>query len=303
MNSQKISPLNIQGDLSFIMDSSPAGIMIVNQLGKIKAANQSAHDCFNFADGSLIGIDIEQLIPTGKHAAHKKYVSDYLDKPIAKSMQNRNSVEGLTLDNKIVDLKIGLSPVTYNDQACTLVSLINVTDKKFIEKLQESNCVLEKMANYDETTKLPNRHMFKKLVTKLLNISNREKILSLIAFIDLNHFKKINDTYGHLAGDEVLISVAEKLKLLPRESDVCCRYGGDEFLIYFHNINHRENAVKLVQKIEKSIASIDVKNINVNLALSASVGISITNNNMSLDEAIQQADDSMYIAKAHNRRN
>ena len=123
-----------------------------------------------------------------------------------------------------------------------------------------------------------------------------------ILFIDLDNFKRINDQYGHDAGDVVLCAVAKKLQTLIRASDTVCRQGGDEFVVLLSEITDREGVETLAVKLRKAIETPCELGDHV-FAVSASVGIAVYPEHGDTVEAIlQRADAAMYRAKSESER-
>lgn len=162
-------------------------------------------------------------------------------------------------------------------------------------ELQEA---LQQKALYDELTRLPNRGLFNdRLVAALNRVRRDHKKLALIYF-DINNFKWVNDTYGHLVGDLLLKTMAERLSGSIRASDTVARIGGDEFVCLLEGDLASNDVAKLVAKIRKQVdgpAAID----GYNLELSASVGWAICPDQAeTMDALMSFADHAMYADKA-----
>jgi diguanylate cyclase (GGDEF)-like protein len=158
------------------------------------------------------------------------------------------------------------------------------------------------LANYDNLTSLPNRYRFFIEAEKFLNIAKRENLSFVVIFIDLDNFKKINDTLGHKYGDKVLIKVSKIIKkYFVRATDTYCRMGGDEFIIF--SIQQEKNTFeKFLKEIIEEINKIEFKNIKI----SASVGVLFVKNpdkNLKLENLIKLADKLMYEIKNSGKNN
>lgn len=178
-------------------------------------------------------------------------------------------------------------------------SFSDITTRKAAEQK------IEFLAHYDALTRLPNRALFAdRLDLALLATGRNEKKVALL-FLDLDKFKNINDTMGHLAGDILLQSVAERLKSCVRESDTICRQGGDEFMILLPDVDNADDVENVAKKIITAMESphpiaLDGQDIVVTF----SVGISIFPDNAEDSETlIKCADAAMYRAKAQGRNN
>lgn len=181
-----------------------------------------------------------------------------------------------------------------------------------ITQQKNNQLKIESMAFYDSLTKLPNRSLLNDRLKVAIEHSKRSKKCGAVMFLDLDHFKTINDSYGHQAGDELLIIVAERLKNIMRADDTVARFGGDEFVIIINDldcdpiraaIKAQEIAHKIRAEISKKI-KINLNNMTqeVDYYITASVGISVfeaDENNAT--ELLQLADLALYQAKKNGR--
>lgn len=172
-----------------------------------------------------------------------------------------------------------------------------------ITKRKEAERRIEFLAHYDSLTKLPNRALFQDRLLRALVISDRNKTKVGLMFLDLDKFKSINDTLGHLAGDQLLQSVAERLTSCLRESDTLCRQGGDEFMILLENINSAQDVELIATKIMDAMVHPHMLDKHMT-AVSFSIGAAIYPDDAKDAESfIKCADDAMYVAKQSGRNN
>ena len=157
---------------------------------------------------------------------------------------------------------------------------------------------LEKMAMFDVLTGLPNRNMLTFQIEKQLANSIRDDRLVALMFMDLDDFKKVNDSHGHDVGDKLLKAAAMRISRPIRESDIASRFGGDEFVILLSNIESKKHVDTVAQKIiDEFQAPIIVD--DVTFYVSISIGIAITNHSRATPvELLRHADIAMYEAKA-----
>ncbi|MCL1854243.1 MAG: diguanylate cyclase [Clostridia bacterium] len=162
---------------------------------------------------------------------------------------------------------------------------------------------LKELANYDALTGVYNRRFFMELASFQIARSIRAGIDCFIIIFDLDHFKKVNDTYGHPAGDKVLTEVAQRVKNSIRPYDILGRYGGEEFVMLMTDIKeiNRENAANAVERIRQGICKAPIQFGGSSIPVSASFGIAYAAPLNDLDAAIQYADDALYQAKAMGR--
>jgi diguanylate cyclase (GGDEF)-like protein len=172
-----------------------------------------------------------------------------------------------------------------------------------ITKRKEDEAHIEHLAHYDSLTHLPNRALFADRLKHALVTGTRNKKKTALLFLDLDKFKRVNDTMGHVAGDMLLQSVADRLRSCRRESDTICRQGGDEFLILLPEVSGPEDAETVARTIVKAMEEPHQVG-DKELVITFSIGISICPDDATDDEMmIKHADDAMYLAKDSGRNN
>jgi diguanylate cyclase (GGDEF)-like protein/PAS domain S-box-containing protein len=158
------------------------------------------------------------------------------------------------------------------------------------------------MAHHDALTELPNRRFFKERVDRLITRGDRGKGLIALLFVDLDHFKDINDNYGHEVGDEVLRSVAQRLVADVRETDVVCRHGGDEFLIALGEFQDRASLLKQVERVMHAINGSYSTN-TMRFDVSCTIGVAVyPHDGLDCETLMRRADYALYQAKGEGRR-
>ena len=169
------------------------------------------------------------------------------------------------------------------------------------KELRDANKKLLEISNIDYLTNIPNRRYFFEAGSKSFYLAKREeKNLSIIC-IDIDYFKKINDTYGHDIGDEILKLLANTMAKIVRKSDILARTGGEEFTILLNNMNGR-NAFVFAEKLRNNIENLTYTNNDIKIKLTISLGISqMKKDDENLDSIIIRADKALYLAKEENR--
>jgi len=168
------------------------------------------------------------------------------------------------------------------------------------EKLEKALVLVKKESKKDFLTNLASRRALDEELKKIESGYKRYKIDYSVCFVDIDHFKMVNDTYGHDAGDIVLAALGKILKKFTRESDFVGRYGGEEFLMVLPN-THLQNAVEFANKIKDIIANFKFLYKNDRIDVKVSIGVSERKNNKSLEETIKKADNMLYKAKQNGR--
>jgi diguanylate cyclase (GGDEF)-like protein/PAS domain S-box-containing protein len=172
--------------------------------------------------------------------------------------------------------------------------------------VSESRAITQKMshlAEHDVLTCLPNRALLSDRLEHGIAIAHRHSRQMAVLFIDLDRFKHINDSLGHLVGDRILKAVAERILPCIRHSDTVCRYGGDEFVVLLSEINRAEDAAVIAEKIR--LAVMEPYTIDSHyLHLTTSIGVSVyPNDGKDASTLLQYADIAMYHAKEKGRNN
>lgn len=184
--------------------------------------------------------------------------------------------------------------VVYWNRKITRTNTLLIEAKKDIE---QKNKELEKLAITDKLTNIYNRRKLDEMLEHELNRSQRFKHTFAVVILDIDHFKKVNDTYGHQEGDKVLIQIANILKTHIRKTDIVGRFGGEEFVIICPE-SHQENVYNLIEKIRLYIENYTFENIG---NITASFGITMLQENDTEEALLKRADDALYKAKNNGR--
>ncbi|NOQ30555.1 MAG: diguanylate cyclase [Helicobacteraceae bacterium] len=276
---------------------------------------ENNYDCVVVLEGKLpIGIlttkDIMNLIKNRPNLDSD--VSEYMSTPVESLDENSSIKEAINF----MQVKHFKRIVTTNSDGeftglilqKELISLSYsrwaILMKQYSSELSEINTLLEdkskkfeKMASIDQLTGLYNRYKFTELfVLEYHTMVQRDNKMSLI-MLDIDHFKKINDRYGHNIGDTVLLQLSNILLRHLRNVDIIGRWGGEEFLILLPTAEI-ENAKKLAEKLRLSIEEYDMDN---NLKITTSFGVTEIKQGDDIKSAVKRADDALYEAKAKGR--
>ena len=199
----------------------------------------------------------------------------------------------------------GIDYITKPFKALELLARLrtHLNMQELLKELEDSHKDLELLASQDHMTKLYNRRYFSEISMKILELAKRNKKDLSVLMLDIDKFKNVNDTYGHHVGDDVIIALANVLKNLSRNSDVACRFGGEEFLILLPETN-LEGAYAIAEKIRKHVEDLVIKLENqetLKFTISAGVAQIDIENELNLEKTIQRADDALYEAKEGGR--
>lgn len=177
--------------------------------------------------------------------------------------------------------------------------IVRISDS-YQSQLHELKIRLDRSSRSDCLTGLSNRRdMYDKLKTELSRSQRHSKTFALV-MMDFDHFKQINDTYGHEVGDRVLMEAAQSVRDNLRQEDSCCRWGGEEFLLLFPETN-QVTAVHISEKLRRLIAGISIDASGTEIRLTASLGVAIYQPGETIAECIKRADEALYEAKNKGR--
>lgn len=283
---------------SAILDSSMDSIVTLDLSGRILEFNPAAEKTFDCPQQVAKRKDfIEAFVPEEK----KEYIRNSLEHgfllPNGLLLNRRNSLHLLRKDSSQFPAEISVTN-SHRGNSFSGEYVLNIRDVTRQRRLQEK---LRQLAYSDPLTGLYNRtYLIDKLSKTLSSLESRNESL-VVFFLDLDKFKRINDTMGHKAGDELLCEVANRLTSVTRETDIITRWGGDEFIILMQGkLNHtiaNHKATEILDAMRKpfNLEGHDLK-------IPTSIGISmVSNTDLDADKIIQQADIAMYEAKLQGR--
>ncbi len=264
---------------------------------------------WNHASQVMFGYTADEII--GKHISILYLEKDLSVFPDAKEMlmktdEFRTDIELVTKSKNIIFVSLTLSLL--RDESGKFTNIVgysqDISERKKAEvELREQKNILHHQAHHDSLTGLPNRVLFNDRLEQAIEKARRSKTSMALLFIDLDHFKEINDSLGHIVGDNILIDVTTRLQKIIRGEDTLSRLGGDEFTIILENLTQGQDASLLAQKILKVLSEPMIIEDH-ELYISSSIGISLSPEDGSLaTNLLKYADSAMYKAKANGRNN
>ena len=274
-------------DYLAILNSSPVGMLLVDQQFKIVFANAKAESMFGYDGGELNGMPVNCLVPEQMRPGHTGSMAKFFDTNKKRGLSKGRYLPVLHRGGEMIKVEIGLMPVEVDGEKHILVSLLEI-----------ANQILNVAPHKDALTGLANRALFMELARNLRSLAVREGAAMSLLFIDLDGFKQVNDTLGHQAGDRLLGSIANILEKNRRRNDIVGRYGGDEFVMCLYDVRSCQAAEKISRSIIRDIESVSATELD-QLPVSASIGqlYLASAGALSLDDALKAADEAMYDAK------
>ncbi len=188
--------------------------------------------------------------------------------------------------------------IIHDQQGDTIGAVISFRD---VSTARAASLEMSRVAQHDVLTQLPNRTLFDDRLTQAISLAERQGKQLAVLFVDVDQFKRINDTLGHGVGDNLLRSIAGRLSACIRRTDTVSRLGGDEFLILLSQVEHAEDAAITARKILRAIAAphiIDNKSLDINVSIGGSTYPADGQDAASL---VSRADIAMYEAKQNGR--
>lgn len=179
---------------------------------------------------------------------------------------------------------------------------VHQRSERLFDELETKNAQLHQLAMYDQLTALPNRRLFEELFHRHAALAQRSGEAMALLFVDLDHFKDVNDSHGHAAGDVLLTTAADRLRGALRQGDVVCRLGGDEFVVLLAQAHPWEAVAQAARRLLAAVEAPFALPSGDRVRLSASIGIALLpHDGDDLDTLMRHADLAMYAAKDSGR--
>jgi diguanylate cyclase (GGDEF)-like protein/PAS domain S-box-containing protein len=267
------------------------GIMIVDADNNIIEANPAFSELTGYSHDEVLGMN-PKLLSSGKQSP--EFYSD-----MWKSLNEASHWEG-ELWNRRKDgeaFLVQMSIYSLKDRHGKIVNRIGVFSDITQSKAEQETVAHQ--AQHDFLTNLPNRLLFGDRFKQQLARAKRHKKKFAVLYLDLDRFKPVNDTLGHQIGDQLLVAVAERLKLQVREIDTVSRFGGDEFAVLMSEVSSRHDVTVLAEKILAALSLPYTIAGNV-IHITGSMGIAIyPDDGRDMEIIMSKADTAMYKAKHH----
>jgi diguanylate cyclase (GGDEF)-like protein/PAS domain S-box-containing protein len=290
----------LEQQFKLITDVVGEGIFLVDTEGKIIFSNPEANRLIGYSFNEIKGRFIQEII-------HKQQLDGTLYKPVENPLYVAITSGKIYNEEGFFSCKSGFlmavmiacRPVFKDDLLDgAVIAFRDITEqKKYLQSLETINKLLETQATTDALTGIYNRiKLNKSLKIEMARSERYQSPLSLTIF-DIDNFKKVNDTYGHSAGDDVLKCLTKLVQTNIRETDIFARWGGEEFVILTPGLSTLETA-RLADKLRHKIAEFDFKKPQ---KITASFGITSFKSGDSSTLLINRADDALYRAKKSGR--
>ncbi|MFA6921839.1 MAG: diguanylate cyclase, partial [Gallionella sp.] len=281
-----------QGQLQAVIQNVMDGIITINEAGEIQGFNPAAEQIFGYLQQDVLGKNVKILMPEPEQSVHDEHISRYLRTGQAKLIGVRGrEVMAVRKCGEQFPMELSLSKMVLAGQTYFVGIARDITERKRTE------LKIAHLAHYDYLTDLPNRALYLDKLEHSISLAKRNNYKVAVLFLDLDGFKKINDTMGHDVGDLLLQGVSKRLKDTIRASDTVARVGGDEFTFVLNDTGSNESACVIAEKIIAALSAPFVLKGH-RCHVGGSIGISVfPDDSKSLKKLIIQADEAMYLSK------
>ena len=275
-----------------LFETASDAILSIAENGLILMANRAAKDVFEYPGQEIVGLDVRRLLGSGEEGTWE-VLARYASRPEPGKYVESSAVSRY---GKKIPFHISISESISSGRRFYTVIMRDVSQIKAYEE------DLQVLANTDSLTRLFNRRQLYPIMQNELDRSIRKRIPFSVLLIDIDHFKKFNDAYGHAGGDLLLVGFADKLRSAIRQMDSAFRFGGEEFVVLLPE-TAGQDARMPAERFRQIIAGSrfprppDGRPVSVTV----SVGVAGYRNGDTLDDVIRHADLAMYAAKSGGR--
>jgi diguanylate cyclase (GGDEF)-like protein/PAS domain S-box-containing protein len=280
-----------------VLDALPTMAFVLSPVGRLRSANRAFTRILGHPLETSLGRPLTDFVSVAKVFAVSESIASVTDGHGRVTFE----AELLDVDGDAHPMSITLVDLVADEAVRGLVA--TATDISALAAVRDR---LAHAATHDSLTGLPNRLLLQeRLSSALSNAATRDGRVGVV-FVDVDQLKVVNDTYGHRAGDQVLVEVAHRLAAAVRDSDLVARYGGDEFVVVASGLDHRSLG-RLVDRISWLMQTPVALELgggqpDIEVRVTLGVGAVIADDAITIDEAIEQADAALLRIRAHRRQ-
>jgi diguanylate cyclase (GGDEF)-like protein/PAS domain S-box-containing protein len=328
-----VSGFTLPSEMRDLLEDLPLALVGVDAGGRIVFANREAETLLGYDRGEVLGQPVEILVPEALRGRHQLARAAYQRAPATRRMGASRELSARRRDGSEFPVAVSLNAPRCADGALVLAGIVDLTTQKelqahlhdqyalmerrvlertaelqqrtrqteeLLQSLKQARSELERLSRHDPLTGLLNRREFDERATRELRRASRRQSPTCVAMLDLDHFKSVNDRFGHALGDRVLRRVAAILQTEVRRDDVVARYGGEEFIILLPETALDESTA-VIERVRSAVASEPWNEIRAGLALTLSAGLAELARSETLASLIDRADQLLYRAKRGGR--
>ncbi|HEX5831132.1 MAG TPA: PAS domain S-box protein [Gemmatimonadaceae bacterium] len=276
-----------------VFASAGIGVARISLRGRWLEVNRRACEITGYSAEELVGRPWSDILDPTDRAHDTTLLRGLLSGKVPSLTVDRRFVRK---DGDVVWVKLTYTVVREPNRVPRSLAVIleDVTERRTLEAR------LRELAFHDPLTGLANRALFHDRVTHAFERAEREAMSAAVLFLDIDDFKRVNDSLGHAAGDELLLAAAERIRTTVRSSDTAARFGGDEFAVLVEDTHSPADAAELAERLTAAFfAPFSVAGREI--VTGASIGVAIAEPGETPDEVLRNADVAMYVAKARGR--
>jgi diguanylate cyclase (GGDEF)-like protein/PAS domain S-box-containing protein len=288
--------LESESKMRAIAESARDAIVMLDLEGRVSYWNPAAVDIFGYTAEEVMGRSLHDLLapPQNLHAYHAAFPS-FMKTGQGEAIGKSHEIVAYRKDGSEIPVQLSLSSFKLNDGWYAVGIISDITERKRLE------AELQLQATLDELTGISNRRYFLKLATNEIKRALRLNHPLTIAILDIDHFKNINDSYGHASGDQALVAFSQICQEQLREIDLFARIGGDEFALLLPETNPTQS-VMAVERVRIAIAAQVLTLAGEPVTITISAGIAgLEGQCETLDALMDRADQALYRAKGAGR--
>lgn len=272
---------------NLIVNNISSGILVLDVLGRVVEINPFAKKLIGKKNEHVIGKYLEEVLKDWPAMGYSPGIIEQHEQEIS-----------LSQETGFLYFLVQISPIRneHGKMLGHVIVLVDITDRKRAEM------ELERLARTDVLTSVTNRrHFFELAETQFVHAQRYGRSMAMM-MLDLDHFKQINDRYGHLAGDLILQMAAQECQNHLRTMDIFARYGGEEFVCLLPEQDH-DGALETAERIRQIIEKVQVTFEEQSICVTASIGVASLQeeNGLTLEGLIDRADQALYASKANGR--
>lgn len=278
----------VAAEYAAVMQATGDAILAVDKSGEIRSCNKAATALFSGEHDALIGRSIVDLAAEDD----REHLREQLDVTMATLREHSLEMTLTAFDGRRVDVTITLSPIGESVDLHVAAVVHDLTE------IKQAQTEIRHLASHDPLTDLANRRQLNERLAHLARHRDTGSALVAMLYVDVNHFKAVNDTYGHDTGDELLVELATRLRDAVDGDTLVCRVGGDEFIVVFEGVSSTAAAVAMGNRVLAHTQSTPVHCGNVTIQPSLSMGVACLGASAHTpEELLTQADMAMFEAK------
>ena len=286
-------------ELAVILDANPHPLFAINEARNIIFCNDATSEFFSIESEDLEGKTVSDLLGERRD---KECLELYNEVDLVFTSKDTRTIPNMSWTDARSQERIVQLTLTYfalYDHPSVLISSTDITDRV------KAEARVEKLAYFDDLTDLPNRNNVNDKLAEDIAYAREKSLYGAAVFIDLDEFKRINDSRGHSIGDELLRLTAMRIGKNIRQSETLARLGGDEFILSVPELSaDAEDARKKASDLAARLLTLIKQPVSLNgeeFIVSASIGIALYHDEETVEELLQQADTAMYQAKRKGR--